>query len=897
MRINSENQHGNDGAMPHMNSINAAVGHKRAVDASGVGRLLDKRNQLIESFMNGENGRFTDHNATILDEYFRESYEESQVGPSMGIMKNPYAVVALGGYGRREQCLFSDIDILFLFKNHVPMEAEALIQEMIYPLWDAGFEVGHATRSVKECVRMAGEDIEVLMSILDGRFICGMSSLFVQTMEQLRRKVIRSRAGKITSLVVDDITMRHQRFGDASYLLEPNLKEGRGGLRDYHTMLWIARIRSDLRVAKDLEYLGYVSEKDFEALALAVSFLHQVRNRLHFLTHRKCDQLYMEYQQDIARTMEFDDLKGKAPVELFLGELHGHMAVIKEQHRLFLSELGFLSQGKKGRRIIGQRSQVSGIFVNKRHMLDFVSIESILKNPLLLIRIFEESLHLKLPICAQAKRVIKELGNLITNDLVSRRESVNIVETILSTHSHQDTVLDEMMQTVILTRFVPEIKGIRNVIQYNTYHMYPVDKHSLKTVETAKKLGNKESEDALYTELYQELDDKCQLLWACLLHDIGKGIPATPHAKVGAELTRTILSRLKYDASYVETVAFLVKEHLYLVKTATRRDIHDEETVIAVARHIKDVQRLKMLYLLTVADCMATGEKAWNEWIASLVRDLFLKALKILKKGELATPEATEIVSRKKDELLSRSMGEEAVEECLSIMTPRYLLYVDTPAITKHIALYRELENQPFVFHVEKDPLSNTRIVTICAKNRPGLFAMLSGGFTLNSLDILGAQAFTWRNGVAIDIFRVTPPADIIFEDKSWQRIKGNFQEIIAGTIDLPQQLNDKIVKIQSRQSCPETRPIRVSVDNGSSSFFTIIEVVCDDFPGLLFSIAGVLFTHGLDIHMAKIATQIDQVADIFYVRNRDGEKLASEAETGKIAADIKTVLETQLGK
>ncbi|MBU0994214.1 MAG: [protein-PII] uridylyltransferase [Proteobacteria bacterium] len=883
--------------MPGVEQIDIIAGADRNVKESISQNLLIKREHLISSFLDKREQAFTDKLSLLIDDYFRESYENSQVGLALGMIKNPYAIVALGGYGRREQCIGSDIDILFLFKDSVPREAEALIQEIVYPLWDAGFDVGHSTRSVKECIRMAGDDIETLMAILDGRFICGMSNLFVQVMEHLRRKVIRSRSGKIISLIVEDINGRHDRFGDASYLLEPNLKEGKGGLRDYHTMLWIARVKSDLRQPRDLEYLGYVSEKEFEALEDSVSYLHAVRNRLHHLAGRKCDQLYMEYQKEIADVITIVKKDGKQPVELFLGELHGHMACIKQQHQVFLSEMGFLKLQKKGRGILGKRSGVSGIIVTKRNMLDFVSLEAVLKNPELMIRIFEESLRLSIPISAPAKRVIKELDYLISGQFRNDPSIVNIFEKILLTVSSDYNVLNEMMNTGFLTQFIPELKGIQNLIQYNSYHIYPVDKHSLKTVETAKKLGMKANGHALFHELYHELEDRRILLWACLLHDIGKSLPSKNHAESGMIQARNILERFAYPKAFVATVSFLVGEHLYLIKTATRRDIQDEETVISVARRISNIDQLKMLYMLTVADAMATGEKAWNDWTASLVRDLFLKVLKILKTGELATPEATEIIARKKNELLSlRGINASGPEfsDSFEVMTPRYLLYVEAKDINAHIGLYSKLGDKPFVLDVEKDESSNTRIVTICAKNRNGLFSMIAGGFTLNSLDILDAQVFTWRNGIAIDVFHVTPPKDKIFEDENWQKTENRLLDILSDKINLAEKLKDRILKGKEEKRHTSKRPLRVNVDNDSSSFYTIIEVFAYDYPGLLFSVTHELFKHGIDIHMAKIATKIDQVVDIFYVRNFSGDKIESREETDRIKSDILNILETK---
>ena len=245
--------------------------------------LKEGRMALIEDLLAGKAPRFLDDYAHLIDDYFRQSYEKSVVGPKMDIAKNPYAVIALGGYGRAEQCVFSDVDLLFLWEKRVPRTAEDLVREIIYPLWDMGLDVGHATRSIKECITMARKDFEVLTSILDARFICGMSPLFMKLMDQIRAKFINLKPDKIISWLVESNRERHRRFGDSSYLLEPNFKEGQGGLRDYHTMLWIAKIKSGIKERRDLEYYGYFSHDDYKRLSQALSFIWNVRNRFHLM--------------------------------------------------------------------------------------------------------------------------------------------------------------------------------------------------------------------------------------------------------------------------------------------------------------------------------------------------------------------------------------------------------------------------------------------------------------------------------------------------------------------------------------------------------------------------------------------------------------------------------------
>jgi [protein-PII] uridylyltransferase len=858
-------------------------------------KLREKSESLISGFLEAKEPDFIKKHARILDDYFHQCFENSIVGPRMAADKNLYAVIALGGYGREEQCIHSDVDLLFLFEKNVPEDAEDLVREIIYPLWDIGLDVGYATRSIKESVNLALEEIEVLTSLLDARFICGLSPLYSALMEKLGHRITPRRSNKIVSALIENNRQRHLYFGDSAYLLEPNLKDGQGGLRDYHTMLWIARIKTNLRQFRDFEYHGYLSHDELESLKKSLQFIWNIRNRLHHITGRKCDQLYFEHQASLAAALKFRKENGQQPVERFLSQLHGHMEFVKQQHLIFLYELGYASSSKHKRKT-KKITTVKGLKVSGEGMLNFISSETILKSPGLLMKIFEESARLKIPLSIEAKRLAREFKYLIDDNFISSLDNVQSFDSILAAPTPTFNVLNEMLNTGLLTQYLPEFKDIENRIQYDEYHLYPVDRHSLRAVQILKSFGTKEgaSKAPLCADLYKGLNNRRLLLWAVLLHDIGKGTPGESHSKTGAKIVRTALSKRAFKDRDIETVSFLVQEHLMLFKTATRRDLYDEETAIFIARKIKDVRLLKMLYLLTVADAMATGPKAWNEWTAALLRDLFFKVLKILEHGELASREAVKGVEEKKKEVLSLGFElhpKEELETLFNFMSLRYLLYTPAEDILAHIKLYQNIGADDFVWHVIQTPDSNTRTVTICAKDRPGLISKIAGTFTLNSIDILNVQVFTWRNNIALDIFEVSPPPDRIFETKTWERTAKQLQSALADELDLATALSEKMDVYRSRKSRPGDRPNKVILDNNSSSFFTIIEVFAYDFPGLLYSITDALFRCRLDVWVAKISTKVDQVVDVFYVRDFDGQKVDSPDQVAAVKAAIYEVL------
>lgn len=855
--------------------------------------LLQNRNELISSFLKGKEPDFLNQHAQILNDYFIDIFRKSPMCP---VSNKSCAIIAVGGYGRKEQCIHSDVDLLMLFGKKVSKEADDLVRKIIYPLWDIGLDVGYAARSIKESLYIAGKDIEVLTSILDARFICGNSNLFLDLIKQMREKVILKESDKIIRSIVENNVNRHKRFGDSTYLLEPNLKVGRGGLRDYHTMLWIARILSNISRPRDLEFYGYLSYEEFRTLTKSLSFIWNVRNRLHNLTGRKCDQLHFEYQTDLAYALKYNAKNGQQPVERFLGDLHSNMEFIKQLHMMFLYEYGYTNRYQPDTKQI-KHTGIDGFEIIKDR-LSFSSPEKILQSPDLLIKIFEESAVLKVPLGYEAKRFVKEFAYLVDDKYRASPSAVKSFEKILITLAPTFNVLNEMFNTGFLVHFIPELKAIVNRIQYNEYHIYPVDKHLLRTVQIIKNFGTSEdtSKDRLYGDLYNKLTNTNRkiLLWAALLHDIGKKDPAKNHSQKGAEIARSILVRHGYKSEEVETVSFLIKEHLSLIKTATRRDINVEETSISFARKVKDKERLKMLYLLTIADSMATGPKAWSAWTSTLLKDLFLKVLHILEKGELATKEAANTVKKKKEEILrsiSLSNDRQTTETLFNFMSPRYLLYTTTQDILEHISLYKSLGNADFVWKITKVSDSNTRTVTICAKDRPGLISKIAGIFTLHNLDILDTQVYTWRNNIALDIFKVNPPLDKMFEEEKWNKTEKDLKSALSGKLNLTKALDKKISAYQTAKPYTLERPHRIVVDNKSSSFFTIIEVFTYDFPGLLFKITDALFRCNLDIRIAKIATKIDQVVDVFYVRDFEGQKVDSKEQANKIKETIEQVL------
>ena len=855
-----------------------------------------KRLEIIDQFRQGKVFDFELKYARIIDAYFQNMYSNSKLGKELSLKKHQFVLLALGGYGRFEQCVHSDIDLLLLFKKQVPDEAKQLIKEIIYPLWDLGLDISPGTRTIRETIALASDDIEVLTAHMDARQICGSTTLYANFRKQLQEKIINKKKSKMLISLIEISKYRHERFGDSSSLLEPNIKEGQGGLRDYHSMLWMARLLKGLNEPKDLEYLGCISQNEYSRLRHSLAFLWKTRNHLHILSARKNDQLHFELQTQLSSRLKYKENKELKPVELFLSELQGHMETIKKLHLIMIRELKPAKRRFNFKRKILITPLDDDICV-ERELLFFKSPESIIQRPELMMKIFVESARLKLPLSAEAHRLVEDFCSLIDDDFIKKPSVIKDFERILITHTPLFNVLHEMLSTGLLGKLIPEFNGIANRIQYDQYHVYPVDKHVLKTVQRLKSFGANDSshECELCSKLYRELKRKKRdLLWATLLHDIGKNDSQGDHSEKGQIIAQNILKRFGYGPRKSNQIALIIKDHLFLITMATRRDVDDEQTAIACARRIHSVEQLNMLYLLTVADSMSTGPNAWSDWIDQLLKKLYYRTLSTIENGELATEEAIREIEKKKNSLLTKAEKnaeqQELIQTCFKFMSERYLLYSSMDEMELHIKLYESLRNQSVVMHVEKEKETNTRLLTICAKDRPGLFSIITGILSIFNISICDARVHTWRNRIALDLFKVIAPKDQLYEDQMWIKIENKIQESLSSDLQIHQTLAEQASQV-SWDKHLKHESAKIRIDNQLSAFYTIIEVFAQDRPGLLFGITDTLYRSGYNIYFAKIATESDQVVDIFYIKDLNGHKIQSNDQVQSLKQKISDII------
>lgn len=858
---------------------------EKNMDNSDVNILIQNRDRLIDEFLKGDSEDFLEKHTSVLDEYFFTVFGKSIAARKMTVAGYPFAIIALGGYGRKEQCIHSDIDLLILFEKVVPPEVEAFVQELLYPLWDARFEVGYAVRNIDECIQMGFERFDILTTVLDARFICGASLIYFSFIEKFRADLAQRHMKDTLNYLYEHGERRHFDFGDSTYLIAPDLKSGFGGLRDYHTLLWYAKIKSDIKSRRDLEYYGFLSHFEYQALEKSLGDIWKIRNHLHYLANRKCDTLHFEYQAKLAKVLGFKNSKRQADVEKFLGDLHSTLDFLKYINQITFEDILGSWRVKKGT-AEPRPTKTEGLVIKKRR-LHFANTVVILQHPELLLKIFLESGQRKIPLSIEARRIVSEFLHLV-DDIIHDSACIKTFKKIMALSFWEFNVLNVMLTTGILAKFIPEFAQLLNKIQYNHYHLFPVDKHSIRCVQVINSFKEKSDDlnQMLYSDVFKEVRNKNLLYFVALLHDIGKSDPAKEHSQRGAKIARNILQRFEFNSTEIDDAVFLIENHLLLAKTATRRDIADEETAISMAHKIGKIRLLRMLYLLTIADSKATGPKAWNEWTENLLKDLFLKTMSVLKKGDLASRKSQRIIDRKKMEvvrLLKESWREDEIHNQLEAMPRRYLVNVPAQNIVDHIQLHRSLKDKDFIWQISDDGTPGVRTVSICGRNRPGFYSKIAGVFYLNGLDIFTSQAFSFGDKHVLDIFKVSPPKDPIFEKEKWEKAEKDLISAINDDHFLDNAAR-QIPEMLMVTSGPHPEPNRVRIDNDTSSFFTIIEVFTYDFPGLLFSITNALYRNNIDVNVAMVATKVDQVIDIFYVRSlEDDGKIETEEGLGQI--------------
>jgi [protein-PII] uridylyltransferase len=781
-----------------------------------------------------------------------------------------WAIIALGGYGRKELCPFSDVDILLLAHRKTAQgDIEKALKEMMYPLWDNGYTASYSVRTISQALKDSRGDFFFRTSLMDARFICGSQDLFDKLMDAMAADSRFRNARGFLEDMNAHVRKRHEKYGDASYILEPDIKDGYGGLRDYHCLLWVGKIMS--LAGKNLDQSGNLSSIDREELDKAVDHLLNIRSLLHKISGRKNDRLSFEYQEALADTMGYKGNGYESGAELFMKHFHRSALTIKSISEAMLASyalaLGLLKPARD--------KLIDSHFSLTAGRVSFTRPQEILKMPHLIILLFSYMAELGVSMTPQARDQIRNALVIVAE----ARESIEAKEEFLRIFSCKEPgmALTAMLETGVLERFLPEFESIKGRTQFDVYHTYTTDLHSINTVRELKALQLEEK------EIFADLDDIEALYLGAFLHDIGKGY-GRPHTETGAPIARNIACWLGLSDDRTELVAFLVRHHLLLPDIAYKRDLSDEKVAIECAQMARDSCTLSKLYLLSVADARATGPRAWDDWKASLLRELYLKAIHSLQRGILRDPMNMIVLEQRWEQLISEVPTELGLRHGgrLWALPQAYILHTELDAIKRHIKLSTRLSS-PNDMTIDVQDRGEHASLTIITRDRPGLFAMLTGILTINHLDIVSSKVFTWLDGIAVDEFTVLPPWRGY---NQWNKITDQFSLASSGSIDIGEYVSSTN-PLKSFPKISSSSEPTVTVDNELSDFFTLIEVHSPRKFGLLFRIARTITSLGLNIHRAFLSHAGDPCTDVFYVVDESGEKITDGNSRDRIIQEI----------
>lgn len=774
------------------------------------------------------------------------------------------AIVALGGYGRQELFPYSDVDILLL---HPPMsqeEVDRIAGAIFYPLWDAGLDVGHGVRTVDQCLEDAAGDFFFRVSLLDARFIAGNYTLFKGLEERFRKVFIEGKRREFTETILAHRAIRLEKFGSHGYLIEPNLKETQGGLRDIHAILWTAKVLFGLKGIFALKEAGLMSAAETKEIEEAQDLLVRLRNRLHFLCGRRNDRLYFEYQARIAKDLGYTDAKEGLGVERFMQTVYRAFDKIASASDLFFEHADEVLS--PGLRRAGDGPIEPGIEL-RSGCVHLENPEDLARTPLLAIKVFAHAARLGRPLHHRTRRAIGEHAQAISSRLRSSKKAACLFLEALEMARNPLDLLCSLLDSGLIAAYLPEFRHVRSLMQHDVYHVSTVDRHLIQTVAELHRLKDEEK------EIFSAIASPSILFLAGLLHDIGKG-RGHGHAARGAELARGIARRMGLSGPDTETLVFLIDNHLFLMETAQRRDLDDEAFVIRCARRIGDLERLRMLYLLSVADARATGPNAWNAWKASLLQGFYLKLLHLLGRKDFTDLDRVRAVEWMRSRLAA-IMGQDQ-DRLTDLLPEDYLLSFAPEAVVRHLEYRKKLATETVVF-VPEDKGAGWSLLFM-SKDQTGLLARVFGVLAMHYLDVRSAELFTLGDGTAVDLIDCTSAIGGEFHEQDWDGLRRDLALAVEGSLDLPRMLAQR----PKLFTCSFRHPVvqeetRVVVANDVSDFFTVVEVYTSDRLGLLFSVTQVFADLGLCVTKARIATHADQVVDVFFVRTRDGEKLTDQ--------------------
>jgi len=806
------------------------------------------------------------------------------------------AIVALGGYGRGELNPASDIDLLVLYPWKSNPYVETVTERVLYALWDAGMQVGHAMRNARECCRLGMRDMIVKTALLDARWIVGDRRLMEEFEQQTVAMLWSTGQKAFFQEKLAESERRHARAGNSVYLLQPQVKDGKGGLRDLHTAMWMAKVKFKVRRMRDLVPLAVLSERDIAVLDEALDGVWRIRNAMHFVARGHHDLLSFELQEMLAPALGFGP--GRDGVERFMRSYYRHATTL---HRVSETVIARCTQNASPYRSVplpvrrireGMRIRGDTLYATGRDVFE--------RDPLMVLEIFAEAQRHGARLSPGTLELVRECLPLLSAHGQSQQAGQILVR-ILRGRAHVAATLGLMHAVGVLGVVLPEFGALECLIAHDPFHIYTVDQHSLMGVREIEALRAGQRADSVphLTEVMRELSQPELVFLGMLLHDVGKG-HGHDHSARGARMAHAVVTRLGLNEDEQAAVEFLVQHHLLMSHLAQRRDVRDDGLVIDFCRTVGTVDNLQRLYVLTYADMSAVAPGVWNNWRGTLVTELYRRAREVFDRGVFEPEDRGARAARVRERVIASVVptARGIVSELLEHMPDGYILGTPEEVIPGHAELRRRLldaeaagERPALAVLLTPYPERDFTEIAICCRDRPGLFAMVSGVLTANRMNILAARINTSRDGIALDAFRVSHPAgEVAIDAARWERVESTLRQVLSGAVDV-----EELVRRSTGSSLLQRRrrpvPTRIEIDNRVSSQCTVLDVYTGDRVGLLFTITNCLYHLWLQIHLAKITTMVDQVLDVFYVTDHEGRKIEDPRRLAEIRAALEAAL------
>ena len=802
------------------------------------------------------------------------------------------SIISVGGYGRREMAPFSDVDLLFLTPYKMTPWSENVIETVLYLLWDLKLKVGHSSRSIKDCLRLGSDDYTIRTAMLEHRFVCGDINLASQLNDKLWKNLFSGTAKDFISAKLKERENRHEKHGQR-YMVEPNVKEGKGGLRDLQSLYWIAKYVYQTQNISDLVDLNVFRSDEYLQFEQAEEFLWAVRCQMHHLADRAIEQLSFDLQVEVASAMGYHDSRDQRAVEIFMQDYFRHATRVGDLTRIFLTSLEAVHAKDEPllERIFKRKPKIDNDYIVIHNRLAIKSEKEFLTNPINLLKLFSEALRTGLLIHPNAMRLVSANLAMVNNEFRASTEAQQIFLELLLKHGNPERALRRMNELGFLAKFIPEFEPIVAMMQFNMYHSYTVDEHTIQCLKTLAQIEKSElvEELPIASSILKDGVNRKVIYIALLLHDIGKG-RSDDHSILGAKIAKQVSPRLGLNKQETETVEWLVRYHLLMSDMAQKRDISDPRTVRDFAKAVQSVKRLNLLTVLTVCDVRSVGPDTWNNWKATLIRQLYAETKAILEQGAEALNRENRMTEAKK---ALREKLSEWDNKDIKIETgrhyPPYWQGFQVDAQFAFAKLLRNLGADEIKIELTPDTDRDATRICFALSDHPGIFSRLAGALALVGANVVDARSYTSKDGFATAAFWIQDGDGSPYNQARFSRLRRMIEKTLSGEVITREAIKERD-KFKKREKAFKV-PTSITFDNEGSEIYTIIEVDTRDRPGLLFDLTRTLANMNVYIASAVIATYGEQVVDSFYVKDMFGLKFHSESKQKKLEQNLRQAI------